>query len=69
MFLFFFSFLYVVSMLCVIHVCRSGFYDIYTGAATGAVRCGSFAGKVFNPFGCSPRMNAVDTMIYMVRIA
>jgi hypothetical protein len=56
-------------MLCVIHACRSGFYDTYIGAAIGAVRCGSFAGKVFNPFSCSPRMNAVETMIYMVRIA
>jgi hypothetical protein len=42
------------------------FYDTSIGAATGAARCGSFAGKAFSPFGCSLRMNVVDTMIYVV---
>jgi hypothetical protein len=27
--------------------CRSGFYDTFIGAATGATRCGSFVGGGF----------------------
>jgi hypothetical protein len=45
------------------------FYDISTGAATGAAHCGSFVGKAFSLFGCSLWMNVVDTMIYVVRAA
>jgi hypothetical protein len=45
------------------------FYDTSTGAATGAARCGSFAGKAFSLFSCSPRVNVVYTMIYVVRAA
>jgi hypothetical protein len=43
------------------------FYDTSTGAATGAARCGSFAGKAFSLFSYSLWMNAVDMMIYVVR--
>jgi hypothetical protein len=43
------------------------FYDTFTGAATGAARCGSFAGKAFSLFGCLLHVNVVDTMIYVVR--
>jgi hypothetical protein len=45
------------------------FYDTSIGAATGAARCGSFVGKAFSLFGCSLRVNVVDTMIYVVRAA
>jgi hypothetical protein len=45
------------------------FYDTFTGAATGAACCGSFAGKAFSLFGCSLWMNVVDMMIYMVQAA
>jgi hypothetical protein len=41
------------------------FYD----TSTGATRCGSFAGNAFSLFGCSPRVNVVYTMIYVVRAA
>jgi hypothetical protein len=41
------------------------FYDTFTGAA----RCGSFVGKAFSHFGCSPRVNVVYTMIYVVQTA
>jgi hypothetical protein len=45
------------------------FYDIFTGATTVAVRCGFFTGKTFSLFDFSLWMNAVDTMIYVVRAA
>jgi hypothetical protein len=44
------------------------FYDTFTGVATGAARYGSFTGKAFSLFGCSLWMNAVDMMIYVVRV-
>jgi hypothetical protein len=45
------------------------FYDTFIGAATGAIRCDSFAGKAFSLFDCSLRVNVVDMMIYVVRTA
>jgi hypothetical protein len=42
------------------------FYYIFIGVAIGAAHFGYFAGKAFSSFGCTSRMNAVDTMIYVV---